>query len=178
MLNTYIKNRGTIKTIIHDNNENHVNLTNWDVDYDGDMANISVDSNTDGKRKRYSVSLDNQDLANILSMPSVNIPIHKRLQIDFQEPYYQPDPYFIELPATEKPRLEEMVDRRISSPSSGEELIIPLTIDRKARRSTPHKKHKRAKSHITHKVYKKSKTSRTKSKTTSRRKTIPVIELL
>jgi hypothetical protein len=181
-----------MKTIIHDNNDNHVNVINWDADYDGDIANISVNSNIDGKRKHYGLSLDNQDLANLLTIPSVNTPIDKRLKMDFQEPYYSREPYLIELPRSEiqikKPEYLEIVDKRISSPSTGEELIIPLTIDRKTKdlfTLTPHKKHRRSKTHITHKVYKKHKTSKSKSKSksksnskTSRRKTIPIIELL
>lgn len=196
MLNTYIKNRGIIKTIIHDNNnDNHVNLINWDADYDGDIAKISVNSNTDGKRKHFNVYLDNQDLANLLTMPSVGIPIDKRLKMDFQDNYYKPEePYFIELPTIEiqkNPKSKEIIDRRISSPSTGEELLIPLTIDRDSKdlfTLTPHKRHRRSKTHITHKVYKKPKTtfkSKSKSKTKSNSKsktylikTNPIIELL
>ena len=39
MLDTYIKNRGSTKTIIHDNNRNNVNVIKWDADYDGTEAN-------------------------------------------------------------------------------------------------------------------------------------------
>lgn len=195
MLNTYIKNRGITKTIIHDNNHNHVNLINWDADYDGDVANLSINTNTDGKRNHFDLSLDNEDLANMLNIQSVNMPIDKRLKMDFQEPYYKPEPLYIELPTPEfqprKPKyLEEIIDRRISSPLSGEELVIPLTIDEKNNKPftlTPHKKHRRPKTHITHRVYKKPKSiSRTKStpklkrskSRTSKRKTIPIIDLL
>jgi len=196
MLNTYIKNRGITKTIIHDNNHNHVNQINWDADYDGDIANISFNTNTDGKRNHFDLSLNNEDLANILNIPSVNTPIDKRLKMDFQQPLYTPEPYFIEIPTPQfQPRepeyLEEMVDRRITTPLTGEELIMPLTIDEKKRNLftlTPHKKHRRPKTHITHRVYKKSKsTSKSKStpklkikskSRTSRRKTIPIMDLL
>jgi hypothetical protein len=185
MLNTYIKNSGIMKTIVHNNNDNHVNLINWDADYDGDVANIYINSNTDGKLKHYGVSLDNQDLANLLSIPSVDLPIDRRLKMDFQEPYYKTDPYpRVEIP-TKNPQYfeEKMINRHISSPSIAEELIIPLTIDRKTAdlfTLTPHKKHRRSKTHITHKVYKKHKsTPKTKTKSkSSRRKTIPNIELL
>ena len=34
MLNTFIKNKGYTKTIIHDNNNNRVNELDWDADYD------------------------------------------------------------------------------------------------------------------------------------------------
>ena len=191
MLNTCIKNRGIIKTIFHDNNHNHVNQINWDADYDGDVANISVDSNTDGKRNHYAVSLDNQDLANILTIPSIDIPLDKRLKMDFQQPYYTPENYLIEIPTPEfqprKPKyLESIVDRHISSPSSHEELVIPLTINNKGKNLftlTPHKKHKHAKTHITHRVYKRAKSTsrKTKSRSKSRsssKKTIPIMDLI
>lgn len=180
MLNTYIKNRGTTKTIIHDNNHNHINQINWDADYDGDIANLSINTNSDGKREHFNFSFDNQDLANMLNIQSVNMPIDKRIKMDFQEPYYKTEPLYIELPTPKyEPRKheyhEEVIDRRISSPLSGEELIIPLTINEKNRKLltlTPHKKHRRPKTHITHRVYKKTKsTSKPKSKSKSRPKT-------
>ena len=185
MLNTYIKKQGITQTIVHDNKDHdHFNQINWDADYDGNTANISVKTNTDGKRDRFDISLDNKDLAHILNMPSVNTPIHKRLKIDFQNPSYMPKPYFLELPTTSRlvtPRIlapelepkkpeimEEIISRGMSNPGSHEELIIPLTIDKKIIDDyilTPTKKHRRRKTHITHKVYKKPKSSsKTKSK--------------
>lgn len=192
MLNTYIKKQGITQTIVHDNkHHNHFNQINWDTDYDGNTANISVKTNTDGKRDRFDISLDNEDLAHILNIPSVNTPIHKRLKIDFQKPSYKVEPYILELPTTPRlvtprlvtPRLlapqlepkkpeilEEIISRGISSPASHEELIVPLTIDKKIMNDyilTPTKKHRRRKTHITHKVYKKLKSiSKSKSKKT------------
>lgn len=189
MLNTYIKNQGTTKTIINDNNYNHINQIKWDADYDGNIANLSIDTNTDGKRKHFDFSLDNQDLVNILNIQSINIPIGKRLKMDFQKPYYNTEPLYIELPTPKfeprKPKyLKEIIDRPISSPLIGEELIIPLTIAEKKSdllTLTPTKKHRRPKTHITHRVYKKTKsTSRSKSKSkirTSGRKTMSNINL-
>ena len=195
MLNTYIKNQGITKTIIHDNNHNYVNQVKWNADYNGDIANLSVDTNTDGKRKHFDFSLDNQDLANILNIQSVNMPIDKRLKMDFQEPYYNTESLYIELPTpkieSRKPEYHEKdIVRRISSPLSGEELIIPLTINEINRNSLTlkhhkkHKKHRRPKTHITHRVYKKNKSTsskhRSKSKTrnrTSGRKTTSAINL-
>lgn len=198
MLNTYIKNRGITKTIIHNNSHNHVNQIAWDADYDGDIANISLDTNTNGKYQHYDVKLDNQDLANILNIQGVNMPIHKRLQMDFNEPTNIPQEYFIELPTYDlQPRqpkitepettsIEELLNRHVSSPKTGEELIVPLTIDRKTKYTlTPKRRHRRQKTHVTHRVYKKpnskskskSRTSKSKSRT-SRSKSSPVLELL
>ena len=168
MLNTYIKNQGITKTIIHENNKNHVNLIHWDADYDGNVANISINTNTDGNNNNYQFSLDNYDLENMLNVQSVNIPIHKRLQMDFDPSNTNSSKYLIELPE---------YTQRITSPSTNEELIIPLTIDRKTKTYTltPRRKHKRHKSHITHRVYKKRKSSKSKSRShTSTRKSTRV----
>jgi len=86
MLDTYIKNRGMTKTIIHKNNHNIINETNWDADYDGSVANISLDLSKNGRNKHLDFKLTNDDLANMLSIPSVSQPIHKRLKMDFVNP--------------------------------------------------------------------------------------------
>ena len=86
MLDTYIKNRGTTKTIIHNNNHNTINETNWDADYDGNVANVSLDLSKNGRNKHMDFKLTNDDLANLLTVPSVNQPIHKRLKMDFVKP--------------------------------------------------------------------------------------------
>lgn len=185
MLNTYIKNRGITETIIRDNGRNHFNRINWDSDYDGNIANLSLNSNTDGKSEYFNVSLDNDDLANMLSVPTVNIPIDKRLKMDFENYNSKPEQLFIELPAPKlEPRIpsfsspiEELISGRISSPKSGEEFIVPITINKKTLDNytlTPKRRHKKYKTHITHRVYKKRKTnskSKTKSTTSNRKYT-------
>lgn len=92
MLDTYIKNRGSTKTIIHENNRNKVNVIKWDADYDGNEANISLDLNNNNKAEHYDIKLDNDDLANILNVNSVKTPIHKRLKNDFKKAKIQSDP--------------------------------------------------------------------------------------
>ena len=83
MLDTYIKNRGSTKTIIHDNNQNNINQINWDADYDGQNANISLDLTNNGKSGHYDIKLNNNDLAKMLNFDSVNLPIDQRLKGDF-----------------------------------------------------------------------------------------------
>lgn len=165
MLNTYIKNHG----YIHNNNSNHINSLNWDLDYDGNTANISVNTINNGKHKHYDVALDNKDLAHILNINSINKPIDERLLTDFYENNSLiEEPYLIELPSPElKPRqplFTELIDKRISSPLPNEEFIVPLTIDKDSKKIhytlTPKKKHKKHKTHITHRAYKKSKSSK------------------
>ena len=146
MLNTFIKNRGTTKTIIHNNNDNTVNEINWDADYDGNVANISLDLTNNGNVNHLNLKLDNDDLANILNINSVKTPIHKRLEKDFKKARFHKDPsmYNIYLDDFRSPALQRQIDTdsfadeileslkpnsHISSPLPNEELIIPLTID-------------------------------------------------
>lgn len=192
MLNNYIKNQGISQTIIQTNNERHFNQTNWNSDYDGEVANISINSNTDGKKSKYNVILSNEDLANILNVQSVNMPIHKRLQMDFQDYQYKPSDYYIELPPIEVyppsnirkgskiargpniTRRSNVSRRHISSISPNEEVIIPLATNRIASQNyllTPTKRHRRNRSHVTHKVYIKRKpTSSNRMRSISKRK--------
>lgn len=188
MLNTYIKNRGLTQTLVHNNGNNRFNQIDWDADYDGNIANISVTSNTDGNKKHFDVSLDNQDLASILNVPSINMPLDKRLHNDFITPTFRHDPsvyhielhtpefqpkkpsYMVEEPITSsdsKSDLQELIRSSkptsyLSSPLPNEELIVPITIDEKTLDKyslTPRKRHKHKKTHKTYKVYKKPKSA-------------------
>ena len=182
MLNTYIQNKGQMQTILHNKRREQVNEIQWDATYDGEEANISVSSNTDGAKQDYEFRLDNQDLETMLNIPSVDMPLHARLQKDFDDSAfrYEPTIYQIELPrrgsAYDRP-LEKIVKSAkqasyLSSPLPNEELILPLTIDGKRHKKytlTPKKHHFHRKSHRTYRAYKKRKSisnSTSKSRTT------------
>ena len=188
MLNTYIKNKGYTKTIIHDNNKNRVNELDWDADYDGDNANILLTSTTNGKKKKFGIQLDNNDLANLLNVRSINMPLHRRLQEDFikksspkllqiQLPDTDltdiEDEETIEFPQMETPEIipiqpssksiEHLLSSQnfLSSPLPNDELIIPITINDRLSHDftlTPRRRHKRPKTHKTYRVYKVHKT--------------------
>jgi hypothetical protein len=126
MLNTYIKNRGVMKTILHDHNKNKVNELNWDADYDGDKANLILTSTTDGNKKQIGIQLDNNDLANLLNIPSVNMPLHRRLKEDFIK---EPSPKLLQIQLPEEETdLTDLTD--IESPETIEfpEMEIPETM--------------------------------------------------
>lgn len=150
MLDTYIKNRGMTKTIIHNNNHNTINETNWDADYDGSVANISLDLSKNGRNKHFDFQLNNNDLANILTIPSVRQPIHKRLKMDFKKPETF-NQIFLELEPDSSSSLNDIdtifdteaefetlnkedmksipiqnILTHISSPKSNEEFIMPF----------------------------------------------------
>ena len=196
MLNTYIKNKGYTKTIIHNNRHkkglNAVNKVKWDADYDGHFVNINLTSNTNGHKKHFDITLNNNDLENILNVPSVDIPIHERLKIDFDEPRYhtqEPIIYKIELPKQQpetpqilpihpnfetkyQPNFNELKKNITSSkpkkylsmpPLSDEELFFPMSINQPPLKKTLRRGNKGK----SYRVYKRHK-SNSHSKSTKR----------
>jgi len=200
MLNTYIENKGLTQTIIHKNKKKLINQTNWDADYDGNIANISIDTNTNGNNKHLNFRLDNDDLANILNVPSVNMPIDKRLENDFMTPPFRNGVflYQIKIPNAKRP-VEPIFDtdtdtcgdmdtdidtsslfgseeqkNYISSPLSNEQLLVPITINDTTTDNytfTPRRRHRKIKTHKTHRVYKRHKSHRPKSHRTKSHRT-------
>ena len=183
--NYYVKSKGSLQTFVNNNNNNQFNEIDWDAGYDGDTANVILSSNNNGNQKMYNVKLDNEDLANLLNVPSISGPIDKRLQMDFNNNNnnqfrLEPKMYKIELPdfsAQEPESIENIFQSMkqpnsyLSSPLSDEELIVPISIDDKTLNRytlTPNKHHRHKKSHKTYRVYKKPK-SRSSSKSKSHR---------
>jgi hypothetical protein len=71
------------KTIINKNNKKSQNEINWVGDYDGNLANIALTINDNGKKGNIQMQLNNDDLLNLLNVPSVQKPIDERLMDDF-----------------------------------------------------------------------------------------------
>jgi hypothetical protein len=189
MLDTYIKNRGSTKTIIHNNHHNNVNEMKWNANYDGDIAKVSLDLKNNGKAKHYNIKLDNSDLAKIFNIDSVNLPLDQRLKRDFKKVRMerQPSIYDIYLEDLQPQVMEEPlllnndtdmmsfidddlmrtakpVYSHISSPE--EELLIPLTIDKDSEKSyvlTPRRHHVKPRTHKTYRVYKHKKATSSKN---------------
>jgi len=85
MSEIYLNNSGFTKTVFRNKKYKKNNLSefSWDANYDGNIANISVDSNVNGTKNHKEVKLDNSDLAELLSIPNVNERLDKRLMHDF-----------------------------------------------------------------------------------------------
>ena len=159
MLTNYIKNRGFTQTLSRTNNDSEFKEIQWDADYDGQTANISVSSKNDGDKKHYNLSLDNEDLANMLNVPSINMPLDERLQTDFASPRDERI-IRIELPDYDaRPRY-------LSSPLPDEEFVAldPHIF-------TPHRRNKHKKTHKTYRVYKKRKSPKSTPKSKSPKST-------
>jgi hypothetical protein len=80
---TYIKTMGSAKAYIQHGMHRDAKEVKWDVDYNGDNADIDLDIGNNGEMTHYKAVLSNEDLANLLNIPSVNEPLENRLQNDF-----------------------------------------------------------------------------------------------
>ena len=80
---TYIKTMGSAKAYVQYGMHRDAKEVNWDVDYNGDNAGIDLDIGSNGEMTHYKAVLSNEDLANLLNIPSVNEPLENRLQNDF-----------------------------------------------------------------------------------------------
>ena len=164
--NTFVQNKGITETMIsNNNNQVKMNRTKWEADYDGNKANILIDSNTDGKHKVMNIELDNQDLASILSIPSVNSPIDKRLTQDFCRKQKRdkilnrtPTPYIVEIGDLHKTDKLSMSNphTHISSPLQDEEFLRTDTNNmfkshtktrRRKKKNVSYKLHRKKKNH-------------------------------
>ena len=79
-----IANKGSTKTKIYNNNEYKSNDIKWDAKYDGKKADINLDVNNNGEKKHLHFNLTNDELAQILNIPSVGEDLQKRLKNDFK----------------------------------------------------------------------------------------------
>ena len=161
MTNSFIKNRGITQTLIHNNNCNNNNFSeiNWEADYNGELANINLLSNINGNREFYNVSLNNEDLNNLLSIPSINNSLETRLKSDFNKKRRKKKVNLnlnlnsnILSPVLNRP---DIITSYLSSPLPEEEFIIPKSI---INNNLSNKYNK------TYKVYKKLKSTIPKSR--------------
>ena len=172
-------NKGVTQTVIY-GNEPQVHNVGWSAEYDGNKLNVDVNTVTNGEHKHLDFKLSNDDLMNMLNRQSINMPIDKRLEIDFfgidlhnkkkrkTRKYKHHKVKSIHTPITnhkvkkssppKSSSIYELVGSNyLTSPMLGEDYIVPLSLERNSMDKytlTPKRRHKRAKSHITHKVYK------------------------
>lgn len=134
-MTTYIKNKGVTQTVFSNNNHKTRNEIKWNAAYDGDHANIKVDLNDNGRKNKYRMQLNNQDLANLLNIPSVNKPLESRLHQDFLSDFDFLDEEDMEL----LPQQQECYQPRAEFPpeSALYRVTIPDSREKKEEFKTP-----------------------------------------
>ena len=80
-----VSSKGLTRTTIqHNNDQRNINEMNWEAKFDGSVANVSLSVNNNGKKTHNEFKLTNDNLADILSVPSINASLDQRLLKDFQ----------------------------------------------------------------------------------------------
>lgn len=129
--NTFIKNKGITQTYTYNKDRNKLDASeiDWDAEYDGKQANISINlQELDGDKQHYVIQLDNRDLASILSIPSVNVPIDKRLIDDFK-------PYKKNKHMTIPKQQQDPFYTHVSSPNIHSNLVLPIDLVRRHKKT-------------------------------------------
>jgi hypothetical protein len=137
---TYIKNKGITQTVFSNNNHKTRNEIKWNAAYDGNHANIKVDLNDNGKKNKYRMQLNNKDLANLLSIPTVNKPLKTRLTQDFLTDFDILDEEDLELlPQPQELQIQECYKPHSEFPPESAlfRVNIPQTIEKKEALRSP-----------------------------------------
>ena len=79
----YIQTLGTSETNMDVNSKKSQSKLKWLGDYDGEIAKLQVDVNNDNNRKVYKFEMNNEQLSHLLGMPPVDMPLDKRLEMNF-----------------------------------------------------------------------------------------------
>ena len=82
-MTTYIKNYGVTQSYIQQKNKKSMNELKWIADYDGNDAHLHIDMLADGKKEQMNLTLNNEDLMQLLNKDTDHQPIDHRLWNDF-----------------------------------------------------------------------------------------------
>lgn len=113
----YIQNYGYTNTMINkDNKKSNVSME-WVGNYDGNIADISVKLDDNGSKKVVDLKLDNQDLINLLNIPSQQKTLDERLSHDIisNQPLHIIELPIVSLPIHRKRRKTRNKKRKLRS---------------------------------------------------------------
>jgi hypothetical protein len=79
----YFESKGEALSVFKVNGKETTQSAEWDVNYDGDLANIKLDTDTNGKKEHKKIKLTNDDINAMLSVPSHDLSLDSRLETDF-----------------------------------------------------------------------------------------------
>jgi hypothetical protein len=156
MEDIYIQNKGITTTFIHNKGQNSMNEMDWNANYDGKIANIHMEMNNNGKTNNYDFQLDNKDLEEMLSIPSINETLDRRLRNDFIQKKKREEPLFIIVEDEDPLYKLKLIQKKpiprckkykkpsfkkythISSPRFEEEYLVhnPVSLNKKQKRRT------------------------------------------
>ena len=172
----FMHESGMNQTYLNINGKPKLKNVNWNADYDGEVAQISLNSNDNGRAKKYKFMLNNDDLVKMLNINASDMTIDKRLHNDFKN-IPMLDDRIIELP-NYTPYENTNIMKNLLKPQLQEEdlqnleLYLPVMVKKRktlrnsilkkrqtknSRRSLRKSSSAKPKSHKIYKIYKNSK---------------------
>lgn len=79
----YIENYGYTNTTINKNNKESNLSMEWMGNYDGEIADLKMKLNDNGVKKMIDLKLDNDDIIQLLNIPSNGYSLDQRIKSDF-----------------------------------------------------------------------------------------------
>jgi len=77
------QSQGFTKTIMSNGSIKDKRDMEWNSMYDGKKADLNLMTNLNGKKQKYHIQMNNQEIEQLLSQPSVKHRLDKRLINDF-----------------------------------------------------------------------------------------------
>ena len=140
---------GSAQSVTINNGKAKTTGVKWDANYNGDVANVDLNLNENGREQQYKVEMTNEELdklANMLVVPrQVNKPVHNRLLEDFDDNMFSnmnKSPMILEIDNINPYQENNTYNpsnflTHISSPNSFEDLIIPFEKNKRYRKRRP-----------------------------------------
>jgi hypothetical protein len=127
-MQSYIENKGITKTIINNHGKKDENEIKWKANYDGEKADIKMKFSKNCNKNKMHIQLNNTDLASILGVKPIPIPLEKRLASDFLTSENESDEYESEDEYETQPIIMHSTSDRPNTSSLEEELSRLLHI--------------------------------------------------
>jgi len=164
---------GMNQSFVNINGKKKYKNLKWNADYNGEIANIYLKSNDNGRKKIYNFMLDNNDLANMLNVNTNDMLIDERLKQDFKQlnsPEINPKKDLMIIEFENNPNLvSQNLQEEMSIPSL-KKIKTKKSSRNSSRHSSRNSSRQKPKSHKVYKIYKNSKSiGYLKHKKTSKR---------
>lgn len=128
----FIQKKSTNQTFIHTPTINNIKESDWNLNYDGNKAHLDMKINDNGFIQKYQVELDNNDLEDLLTIPSEPLSLDKRLMNDFLKKR-KSQKYLIPKSKsnfTNKKKIKKKKSRKythLSSPNFKDQYFVPFS---------------------------------------------------
>jgi len=123
--NIFIKNRGFTETQVN----NHVRGSDWVANYDGNIANLSMNIHNNNSNEHIELKMDNKQLGELFNFPVIQGPIDERLQAIYLPKKRKLKPnVLIPVPYVVNPPISHQESVIFSPKSNISQSQIPLSI--------------------------------------------------